>query len=327
MKTNNEVACHNFAKGARADLNIYSNNICIKKSYDGNEIYLYSYNTIIAIYNIKKDIFLVSTQYYSSTTCKHQLHLKRALQGYNTIYMENCNLSNGKILKNFMDNLKDYSIKQLRARKSDYASTITAIIENCNKFLEYCNYDKRKKEYKNFIKVKNSNDDKRVGIILELNKKELLKAEKLRKLHLKALKEDRLKETKEMQEINFENFLNDRQKSFEMDDKFYKIQKRYNDYAYKIKTYNLKELEHVLWYKDILKVTQNNNVITSQNVPISKIDFIRLYKAFKAGKLSAGSDVVGYKIRDIKKDYVIIGCHTIALKDIKYIYNKLIKGA
>jgi len=321
LSISNEGISHEFSRGSECNTDVYSGNMSLR-NIENICNYIYSYSTAIAKYDIKKDTFVISMRTYSNTTSKHQSTLRRALSGYNTVFIYDVNDSNKTSLNNYFDDLKEFSIKQLRARKRDYIANIVDTIVNLKNFINYINLDKRSKEYKRFIKIENSND--KVSTILELNKKEILDNEKANKARLKTQNEAKKAVIKTLLEKDFKTFLNDRQIAFNNNDKFLEINRKYKNYFDNIKRLELKELYYVLNYKDLLKVTDKENVITSQGVIISNKDAKRLYLAIIGNSINVGDIVLDWYCNEVTEDHIIIGCHTIAIEDIKNCYEGLI---
>lgn len=56
---------------------------------------------------------------------------------------------------------------------------------------------------------------------------------------------------------------------------------------------------------------------TSQGVKIPTAIGLRFYELLSAGKITAGEKLMQYEVRDINKENISIGCHTITFKEIK----------
>jgi hypothetical protein len=60
---------------------------------------------------------------------------------------------------------------------------------------------------------------------------------------------------------------------------------------------------------------------TSQGVKIPTAIGLRFYELLSAGKITAGEKLMQYEVRDVNKESISIGCHTITFKEI----NKAVK--
>ena len=67
---------------------------------------------------------------------------------------------------------------------------------------------------------------------------------------------------------------------------------------------------------DYIRV-ETNRFITSQGVEIPHSIGLKFYELLKAGKVVAGDKLMDYRVGEITKDEVEIGCHRITLKEIK----------
>jgi hypothetical protein len=56
---------------------------------------------------------------------------------------------------------------------------------------------------------------------------------------------------------------------------------------------------------------------TSQGVKIPIAVGLRFYELLSVGKITAGEKLMQYEVRDVSKDSISIGCHTITFKEIK----------
>jgi hypothetical protein len=56
---------------------------------------------------------------------------------------------------------------------------------------------------------------------------------------------------------------------------------------------------------------------TSQGVKIPTAVGLRFYELLSAGKIKSGDKLMQYEVRDINKESISIGCHTITFKEIK----------
>jgi hypothetical protein len=320
LSINNEGVCHEFSKGANANCEVYSGSMSLGHINNDNKC-IYSYNTKIGLYDSKKDIFLISTRGYSNTTGKQQSILRSALYNYVTVYdINNSHMENIKI---FFDELKDYAQKHIRARKRDYISQIEHTLNELKEFLEYLNYDKRSKIYKDFLKLENSENI--INDILDINKIQIKRDEKKQKAQQKARKIAHEKHLKEIKELDYKTLIIDRQKAFNNNKDFYKLDSQYKTACQYINHYNLSDLMHFTYHKDLLKLTDKGNIITSQRVTISRNEGIKLYHSIKNNLLKVGQKVLHFRVEKIHDDFIIIGCHTIAISDINNCFKELTK--
>jgi hypothetical protein len=56
---------------------------------------------------------------------------------------------------------------------------------------------------------------------------------------------------------------------------------------------------------------------TSQGVRIPIAIGLRFYELLSAGKIKAGDKLIQYEVRDVNKESISIGCHTITFKEIR----------
>ncbi len=324
--TNYELI-HNFTSNHMETIENLNVSLYLSEEY----FTLYSYNTAIAKKVIKDNLYIISKCTYSNTTSKHQSILRGATIGYKVIYLEDINQTLDYNIESEIDNLRSLCKKQLRAKKLDYTSTIQNSLKNLNEIVQYFKIDKRKKVYKDLLIILNNYNtnsyETTFNSILSLDKEETEK--------LKVAKVKRDKKIKLELKRNYDNFSNGLLKDLllKLKDSFthkdltlYRSYKdTYNKYSNMIISNKWSEFEYFLYHKDLLKVTDNCNIITSQRVTISKKDAIALYLLIINNKLKVGDTVLQWNVRKVTDSYISIGCHTIAISDIKEVYQ-ILKG-
>ena len=321
---NNSELIHNFAS---ID-NFYScdkrhMNVSIYYDVHNQIVKLYSYSTVIAKRDLNKDIYLISTRTYSNTTSKQQSILSSATHGYNRIYVYDVNNTNEDNIKYFIEDIKNACLKQSKARAADYMPQITRLKNYLESFINYINIDKRSKLYKEAINIINVSYEDILSIV-GIDKQNADRLELQRK---KAMQKQNKRLIKDLNNISFlEKALNDYKQAFIKDEEFYKAKQEYSFICTKINQLIDKKSDiqkEFLYHKDILKVDSNCNVITSQNIKISKEDAIKLYKIIDNNLLKVGDIILSWRCINVTKNYIIVGCHTIAKSDIKECYIKL----
>lgn len=322
---NNQEIIHKFTSNEE-DIKTYEykyNNVSLYQS--GNFYNLYSYSTIIAKRDIKKDIYIISSRSYSNTTSKHQSHLSSAVNGYETIYVHDVNNTNSENIEIFIADIKNMCIKQSRARKSDYTIYIDNLKGHLKAFIDYINIDKRSKLYKEAIHLYNATYDEiliRCEVDIEKAKIQAIKAKKAKQ----KLNKDRIKF------LNNDDFLinalKEYKEAFINDKEFYKAKLTYNSICFDIKdliTKQNKLQKDFLAHKDILRINKKCEVITSQHIRIEKNEAIALYKLVMSKTLKKGDRILSWRFISQNDLSLIVGCHTIAISDIKECYDVLIK--
>lgn len=308
-------------------IDVRSNNMSIGKGYNNDDsIVLYSYSTKIALRNLTQNIYLISERSYSVTTSKQQRELKQGVYNYISVY--DINDSNDRNLKSYLNDIKNYSISQSKARKKDYIHEIESTLKNMILFLDYIKIDKRSKLYKACISLNNFYSvipfDMFITHVLKLNEVEI-KANKAKDKKQKkdiAIANQKLIDSVTNKSLNEILFF--RQKYFN-ENKDLKMINHYN-HLYRenvdiINRFGLKEFYYFLNHKDILRVTDKCNAITNQRVTIAKKDIKSLYFAIVTGKIKRGDTVLEYTCNHIDSDSITIGCHKFAINDIKETYT------
>ena len=161
---NNQTVAHNFIYGETSKgSNFYSEeyNYITK---------LYSYSSLLAIKFKNDHLIIISSNIanYSPTSQRHASHLRYAIASEDVIYINDitCN-GNTSIVSSYLDNetLKDkiyyyieISKKQKRARKCDYSPILNKLINELKLIIKYGKIDKRKTEYKTYLKIINNID-------------------------------------------------------------------------------------------------------------------------------------------------------------------------
>lgn len=326
---NNSELIHNFTNNSNMLATYSYKNMSVslyrERDYKTKIDYynLYSYSTIIAKRDIEANVYLISTRSCSNTTSKHQNILSGATSGYERIYVNDVNNSNEDNLRKFINNVKDAHKKQSKARTADYTWLIDNSIENMTAFLEYIKIDKRSKLYKECVTLLNSSYDEILtmcNVDIEQAKKQALKAKRTQQ-------KQNAKLIKDLNNVDFlENALNEYKQAFVYDEEFYKAKQEYNFTCNKINQLIDKKSDmqkDFLIHKDLLKITDKCNVVTSQHVTISKSDAIKLYKIITNNLLKVGDRVLNWTCRNVTKTSIMVGCHTIAISDIKECYVKL----
>ena len=158
------------------------------------------------------------------------------------------------------------------------------------------------------------------NVDIEQAKKQALKAKRTQQ-------KQNAKLIKDLNNVDFlENALNEYKQAFVYDEEFYKAKQEYNFTCNKINQLIDKKSDmqkDFLIHKDLLKITDKCNVVTSQHVTISKSDAIKLYKIITNNLLKVGDRVLNWTCRNVTKTSIMVGCHTIAISDIKECYVKL----
>ena len=339
MKTDNSSVAHEFASNS-INLSVYSGTMSLHEVYNTkkeNIIGLKSYNTFIALRNLTHNYFMISKRTYSNTTSRHQGLIHGAMfSDILKVYDVNDTLKNN--LQYEIDTLKDLALKHMRARKNSYEYYIIKNINNIELILQYKKIDKRSALYKTLQKIislKNDFDN----LLIYLSNMNELEAKRLKQLQLKKKRE--LKKNFLIFKNQYTvNYINDLIKArveafYNIDDNsklYYKLSREYMELQNEVNNWNirgfkteLKDIEFIFNHKDILRITKNCNVVTSQNVTISKNEAIALYLKIVKNKFKSGDTVLKWNFIKQTNDYIEVGCHTMAITDIKAIYNKLVE--
>lgn len=337
MKTNNENVAHAFNRiSVNLDLNVYSDNMSLCKVYtenkDDNIIGIKSYNTVIAYRDVTKNVYLLNTRTYSNTTSKHQAYLRRATSSYIEIY--DVNVTNEENLNHFITDLKMYANQQVRAKKREYSEIINITIQNLRDFLEYINLDKRSKLYKECEKIIKINKDDLISYLLNLSADEKTQADKLKKQRQAKIKRELVKSFKSLNLEDIKMFIQERETAFFNYDTDYKLfiqlEYKYISLCRKIRAlhsakFDVKQYEFVLQNSDLIRLSDNCNLITSQRVIISREDVTGLYFAIIKNEISVGDKILNWRCEVVNDNYIKIGCHTFSIEHIKNVY-KIFKG-
>jgi len=321
MRVSNSTLAHSFCN--ELNFNYKTGNFNFKKSYNNdNIINLYSYNTIIAIRDLKKGILIISNKYYSVTTSKHR-SLVRNASNNSIIDIYDINESNMNNLNYLLNDVFNIIVKDIRAYKSDYKYSIEAHINNLKKFLNYFKIDKRGKLYKKAITYINMFKE---ATLHDFISKEL----NIKMVNKKALyKKNKVKFLKEYNSFSFdrlENYFFNYSYNNKLFLDYYKI---YNRLLNNAKIYNIAFYEILKSYKSLIRcsTTEGNVLITNQNIKISFDDAKKLYYAIIYKKIKIGDTVLNYyKALKITDDYITIGCHTFNINHLKKVYNLYLGG-
>ena len=329
--TNSELI-HNFTNNFTNCTTIEKRNMSVSLYKNKNEFLLYSYNTIIAIRDFKENVYKISNYNYSRTTGRHQSILRSAIHGYNFFYVYDVNNTDLENFKHELMILKDFANKHINAKSADYTNIIYDTLDNLNKMFKYLHTDKRKKDFKELLSIlnlynkeKNFLDILRLLVKLDEKKQEAVKAKKAKLLRVKK------KEKSDFICILDNNkhikFLRDYKKAYTDDDNnLYSKKRLYNSICDDIIKYNLSaKYIDFLSHKDLLKVTKNYNVVTSQGVTITKKEALLLYKLIINKKIKKDDTVLKWICKEINDIFIIVGCHTININDIKETYH-ILKG-
>lgn len=325
-------------------IHLFSNNIDhnIVNSSRNNSVYvsstkleLYSYNTCIAIYDKIKNIMLISSETYSVTTSKQQGILNFASNHHNRIFIPNVNYGIESNLTEFKGQIKFNIKKESKARSkrmiSNYRSSSISLLDNLQNYIKYLKLDLR--TYGKYLKVDLNYND-----LVNFFNDDLIRDKKLRDKELREKKKkrklDQIKFNNDKKEFIIEYDLNGRNYA----DRLYKLMPvlfhhNKNELLFRFKRI-LSRIRSELQYfgidatkypnRDYLKVTNNDNIVSTQKVIISKKESILFYKLFKNKELKIHDRILDhYRIKSINEDSITIGCHTIDFSEIQYIAQRL----
>ena len=282
---NNETVAHNFIYGETSNgSNFYS------EDYNYITI-LKSYSSNMAIKYKKENLIIVSSNIssYSNSSQKHHAHLRRAINNEDVIYISKISISNM-----ISDNLDNNALKE--------------------KIYHYIELSKKQKRATKADYSYQINDTiNQMKLILKYVKIDKRSIEY--KTYLKIINE-----------VNLEDLISTAEKSEKLEKQKQAI-KRYKTNLKKLESFtgvSLKEYtKREINEYNFLKVV-NDDLKTSGHVTVSLKEGITLYKLLLSGKNINGLKIGYYTI--VKHDYNIvkIGCHTIALKEIKRVLGGLI---
>ena len=294
---------------------------------------LYSYSTVIGKRFFDTETYLISTRNYSNTTSNHQSMLRSAADGYNAIYVNDINQTVGENVADFKRTIINYSRKHLRARTADYTNIIDEFVVNMKNYLEFVKVDKRTISYKevmNIINTFNNNEiNDFIAFMLNFSDTEKLELEKKRKKEDATRKREFVKGKKEFCKLNIEEIIRERETTFinySSNNSAYNLSNdAFTNYLSKAEKFDTDAYKYALQHRDILRTTKNDHIVTSQGILLSNVEAISLYHKIKNNLLNVGDDVIGYKVRSVGNEYLVIGCHNFNRANVEVIYNK-IKG-
>jgi hypothetical protein len=266
LKNHAEV-CHYWAN------NIQDSGRCNNMSFETNKqmSYLYSYGSVIGVYNIERRTFFLYTGSYSNSTSKHQNHMNRAIDFYSSTifhsdkffyphydfdkYLKQC-------IESYKENLLENYKKHLTARKNDYFS-FAEVVQYAEKlgnistelkdtFLDWANgqFD---------LSLLNNIDDAR-----------------------KVFRAKQAEKTREKNKANLAEFLN-HERNYVND----------TEQAYLRRSLDLKNIE------------------TSKGITLPFEVAKRYFKHWERNQLFEGQKILNYTINVVSDNQIKIGCHTI----------------
>lgn len=297
--------------------------------------YLYSYSTVISKYDRINDVYLISTRSYSVTTSRQQSMLNWSIIGSKKIYVYDVNDHFNQNLENFKHEILDLLSKHERARQNKiyHEKNILDLVQNMQDLIRYKKVDLRK--YGKYLKINTLED---VTLFYE---DQVIKDKKIRDKKSREIKKQRLEDQRLFDEeknklrsnmdqvekrlIKINNLL---PKLFHNNkNKWYKS--LFNEGVKLVRKYNNYDLFFDTKFKkrDFLRLTKNNNVITSQGVTIPYKEVKRFNAFYQARQIMTGDKIDHYSVNDFNQDqeFIRIGCHIIEFKELDYIANQLKK--
>lgn len=257
----------------------------------GDTIYSYGSHFQIAkhVTNDKGEKAVLFTKSsYSNTTCKHINRVRRAGNHLNFIYVPDP--SNGKVL-NFEDWAKDatnIASNLVRAKKPEiYLNKLAKLKEEASVYAGFYGYE-IPTSLGEILNISNA------AQYVELNKVAIERAKKEEALRIARIKKAAVKEVKEFREFKRTVVYNRAGKDY----------LRYNKESKRIETSQNVEIPAEIgkrFYKFVLETIKNGGCVAN----------------------SCGQTILQYEVKEINKDFVVIGCHHIELKEIKLLAKQL----
>jgi hypothetical protein len=272
-----------------------------------------SYSTCIGelFQNKKGDvIFLYSGFNYTPTTTKQMGIILQALP-YNIKSVEVDNIDE-HTPKEHIKGLLDSSLvlfgrsKRARLNKEMYLNDAKRALKDICTIASFFNL-KRSSEYKQAIKLLN---DTSLYVLVE-NK--VNKAKKAKIAKKKRAIEVRQKELKELNILKSKVFKN----AFLGGDEW--------TTNYKIGLYNtgLRGLSYA--YRDVnnhdLIRIENDKIVSSQNIQLPLKLARKMFNKWTDGKLKQGDKILSFRVLEVEKDFIIVGCHKIMYEQVRKVFN------
>jgi hypothetical protein len=233
--------------------------------------YLYSYGSVIGVYDIEKKTFFLYNGSYSNSTSKHCCHMNRAIDFYsNTIFHSdklfyphyNFDKYLSQCIESYKENLLENYKRHLTARKNDYFS-FAEVVQYAEKLVNIS------------IELKDTFLDWANG---QFDISLLNNIEQARKVF-------RAKQTEKTREKNKANLI-----------QFFSYERNYindTEQAYLRRSVNLM------------------NVETSKGITLPFEVAKRYFQHWERNQLAEGQKILNYRINVVSHNKIKIGCHTI----------------
>lgn len=268
----------------------YARNSCSNLFFEKDTIYSYGRHFPIARFVEKngEKVLLFTTRTYSNTTAKHINIVKYACSPIGKIY---CNdpCGNHEDNLNAFHNQMENHLKGLhKARKKEkYISAAESIYD---RLCRYCNFFEITIPTRSIELLHSSKDG---------NYEEYLKREEER---IKKEKEERIRKEK----------------------------RKFNQQLKKWREGKTDRLYSRLMQRDYLRLNSKQRIETSQGVEIplqiakDTFDFIsNVLNKNGSCNNNCNFKIMDYDLKEVNKNFIQVGCHTIEIKEIKTMANKL----
>lgn len=266
--------------------------------FDGKEIYSYGSHFLAGEY-LAAGVYWINDKSYSSSTSKHQAHIRNAIPGYSKVYkytwsdFEYVKLEFNSLKKDFERARHPWVYySQINRLLSEYAEFNSFVNANKDEYFRFYSYITKgsKKDRENLIAIMKYFLNKHSDKAAEWDEK---------KRAIEAKKEEKRKREAEI---------------------------RLKNAAEKLELWRAGEYNGSFWglgYHYLRISKDGQKVQTSGGASVSVNSAKLLYKMIKAGKDIKGHNIDGYTVISINGT-LKIGCHNIYIDDVHKIGEELL---
>ena len=320
--TSHEIA-HIWAQGDLGDHGIYSRgNRTSVRIYDDMS-YLYSYNTKIAVYDIKNNVVLLSTRTYSNTTQKHESEARGATGHKKQIFVENINDSFESNITDFKNDILRLCQKQIKARVRSYYGEISSLL--CNA-VAYSDYKKQSVPWVQEASQITSNEEL-IAYFLNLTAKEKedaekarIKAEKARAKEVKSITKE-LKENEAFIAATNASMIQNWRDNIDNTDLGEDVLKRFKDLE--TKAFKIGQKIRATNGTLLRIASDGERIQTSLGAFIPVTVAKGLWRRLERGESVDGMSLGHYTINTLKDGILTVGCHQIPFSELEIIAHLL----